>query len=85
MEQLDYVRLYFVGCKGKLNTVDDLYMAILWPAGIGKSDDYVLFDRDDKKHPIRALRRGGCMPGSGSAPACGSNSRRSRALGASTP
>ncbi len=59
VEQLDYVRLYFVGYKGKLNTVDDLYMAILWPAGIGKSDDYVLFDRDDEKHATRYTQNKG--------------------------
>ena len=43
VEQLTYVRWYFLPYKGKLNTLEDVYMAILWPKAVGKSDDYVLF------------------------------------------
>ena len=39
VEQLEYVRRYFLPYKGKLSTVHDVYMAILWPAGIGKPLD----------------------------------------------
>jgi lysophospholipase L1-like esterase len=49
VEQLDYVRKYFLSQKGKLKNIDDLYMAILWPDAVGKPDDYVLFSKDDKK------------------------------------
>jgi hypothetical protein len=42
VRQLDYVEKYF-SWFGKLANIDDLYMAILWPAAIGKPSDYVLF------------------------------------------
>lgn len=44
-DQLNYVYKYFKPHAGKLHNLGDLYMAILWPAGIGKEDSYVLFDR----------------------------------------
>lgn len=42
-EQLEYVYKYFLPYKGKLKTLSDLYMAILYPVAVGKPDDYVLF------------------------------------------
>lgn len=42
VEQLRYVEKYFKPRKGKLVSLEDVYMAILWPAAIGKPDDYVL-------------------------------------------
>jgi hypothetical protein len=42
-EQLDYVEKYFSPYKGKLNSVADAYMAVLWPKAVGKPMDYVLF------------------------------------------
>ena len=45
VEQLKYVEKYFEPYTGRLQTVEDLYMAILWPAAIGKAEDYVLFDK----------------------------------------
>jgi hypothetical protein len=44
-DQLNFVHKYFLPYKGRLRTLSDLYMAILWPAAVGKADDYVLFDR----------------------------------------
>lgn len=44
VEQLDYVAAYFKPWRGKLKTVDDFYMAILWPKAVGKPSTYVLFD-----------------------------------------
>lgn len=44
-DQLNYVWKYFAPFKGKLNNLGDVYMAILWPKGVGQSDDYVLFDK----------------------------------------
>lgn len=43
--QLDYVEKYFKPKRGKLNTLIDVYMAILYPAAIGKSSDYALFEK----------------------------------------
>ncbi|MEI7869729.1 MAG: hypothetical protein WCI11_17720 [Candidatus Methylumidiphilus sp.] len=41
--QLDYVADYFANQKGKLNTLEDVYMAILWPSAVGKANNHVLF------------------------------------------
>ena len=43
-DQLYYVHKYFLPYRNKLHTIEDVYMAILWPKAIGKPDDYVLFD-----------------------------------------
>jgi len=42
-DQLLYVRKYFLPQKGRLHNLGDVYMAILWPAAIGKPDDHPLF------------------------------------------
>lgn len=42
-EQMRYVEAYFRPFAGRLNNFGDAYMAVLWPAAVGKSDDYVLF------------------------------------------
>ena len=59
LEQLDYVEKYFKPYANKINTLSDLYMAILWPAAIGKSPDFVLFDKADKKYPKRYIQNRG--------------------------
>lgn len=51
--QLDYVRLYFLPYKNRLKNLGDLYMAILWPRGIGKPDDWALWDRDTRPTTYR--------------------------------
>ena len=45
VQQLDYVEKYFSQphLKGKIKTVADAYMAVLWPAAVGKPMDHVLF------------------------------------------
>lgn len=42
VEQLDYVYLYYKIYKSKLKSYVDLYIATLFPAALGKSNDYVL-------------------------------------------
>ena len=42
-EQLNYVEKYFNPYKNRLETIEDVYMAILWPAAIGKANSWVLF------------------------------------------
>jgi hypothetical protein len=44
-EQLKYVYDYFKPYAGRIRNLGDLYMAILWPKGVGQPDSYVLFDR----------------------------------------
>ena len=43
VEQLDYVWDYFKPFTGRLGSLADCYMAILYPAAVGKPDDYVVF------------------------------------------
>jgi hypothetical protein len=43
--QLDYVERYFMPAKGRLKNLGDLYCWVLWPGGVGKTDDAVLFSR----------------------------------------
>lgn len=44
-DQLDVVAKYFRPFKGKLKTIEDTYMAVLFPKAVGKGDDFVLFTR----------------------------------------
>ncbi len=45
LEQLEWVERYFRPFAGRLNSLADLYMAILWPRGVGQPLDYVLWDK----------------------------------------
>ena len=42
-QQLDYVWAYFRPYTGRLGSLGDLYMAILYPKAVGQPDDYVVF------------------------------------------
>jgi len=42
-DQLEYVHRYFKPFRGRLGSLGDCYMAILWPAAVGRPDDYVVF------------------------------------------
>jgi Transglycosylase SLT domain len=48
--QLDYVADYFAPYKGRLKGIEDVYMAIIWPAAIGQPDSYVLFSKPSKHY-----------------------------------
>jgi hypothetical protein len=41
--QLSYVAAYFAPFRGRLASVEDVYMAILWPRAVGKPADEPLF------------------------------------------
>lgn len=56
-DQLNYVYKYFQPYAGRLKNLGDLYMAILWPKGVGKPDHYVLWDR--KKMPTTFRQNAG--------------------------
>lgn len=53
IEQLKYVLEYFRPYRGRLNSLEDLYMAILWPAAIGKPVSYVLWDKATRPETYR--------------------------------
>ena len=42
-DQIRYVYKYFKPYKGKLKTLEDIYMAILWPKAVGQPLTYPLF------------------------------------------
>jgi hypothetical protein len=42
-DQLNVVYKYFLPFKGKIASLSDMYLAILYPLGVGKADDFVLF------------------------------------------
>jgi hypothetical protein len=48
IEQLEYVRKYFLPYKGRVKTPEDIYMAILWPKAIGKDPDTAIFKAGTK-------------------------------------
>lgn len=51
--QLDVVYRYFRPYKGRMHNLGDLYMAILWPAGIGKPDHWPLWERQSRPTTYR--------------------------------
>lgn len=43
LEQLEFVKRYFARRHPeRITSLEDMYMAILWPAAVGKPDDYTL-------------------------------------------
>lgn len=52
-QQLEFVAKYFKPYKGKLQTLSDVYMAILWPRAIGEPEDYVLWDKETRPTTYR--------------------------------
>ena len=51
--QLDWVEKYFQPYKGKLGSLADLYMAILWPAAVGKPMEHILWSQKDRPTTYR--------------------------------
>lgn len=43
--QLDYVERYLRPYAGRMNSLEDAYMAVLWPAAVGRGPNHVLFRR----------------------------------------
>lgn len=43
--QLYFVHKYFKPWRGRLKSLSDVYMAILWPAGIGKPESHALWTK----------------------------------------
>ena len=44
-EQLDVVAQYFAPFRGRMKTLEDAYMAVLFPKGVGKGSGFVLFKK----------------------------------------
>lgn len=52
-DQLNYVYRYFLPYRGRLKTLSDVYMAVLWPRGIGQSENYVLWNKASRPTTYR--------------------------------
>jgi len=50
VRQLDFVEKYFMPFKGRLRTIEDAYMAVLFPKAIGKGSSFVLFKRPSTQY-----------------------------------
>ncbi len=49
-DQLAFVAKYFHEYKGKLTALEDVYMAVLWPAAVGKENPHVLFSKPSQAY-----------------------------------
>lgn len=57
LQQLDYVEKYFEPYKSRIKNIGDAYMAVFMPAkGIGKSDNFILIDKDTQPTTYRQNR-----------------------------
>jgi hypothetical protein len=48
LEQLEFVERYLTPYRGRLSTLEDVYMAILMPSAVGLPPEHVLFHRDSQ-------------------------------------
>lgn len=53
LEQLRYVEAYFRPYRNRLHTLSDHYMAILWPAAIGRPESYALWSKANRPTTYR--------------------------------
>ena len=59
-DQLYFVWKYFSQFHGAYTwNLSNLYMAILWPAAIGKPASYILFNQEDPHHPKYYIQNAG--------------------------
>lgn len=56
-DQINYVYRYLLPYKGRMKTLADVYMAVLWPSAVGKPDDAVLWSR--ATHPTAYRQNSG--------------------------
>lgn len=50
--QLDYVRRYFEPYAERIRSLEDMYMAILWPRGIAKPLEYILWKTGTRAYAV---------------------------------
>jgi hypothetical protein len=48
--QLDWVYKYFSNYQGKCHSLTDLYCVVLWPAAVGKSENYIVWTRGSDQY-----------------------------------
>ncbi|MEW5896784.1 MAG: hypothetical protein AB1668_03780 [Nanoarchaeota archaeon] len=56
VQQMNYVKKYFELNNGRnAETLSDTYMVVLYPAAVGKPEDYVLFRKGTKSYDLNPL------------------------------
>ena len=50
VDQLDFVARHFESKRGRMKTLSDVYMAILFPVAVGKAEAHVLFKAPSKAY-----------------------------------
>lgn len=58
LKQLDYVEKYLLPYSLRVHSLEDAYMAVLYPKAIGKPNDFVLFADDPVGHRAYFENRG---------------------------
>jgi hypothetical protein len=53
-QQMAYVEKYLQPYKGRLNNFGDVYMAVHWPAGIGKDEGYVMYKKGSAEYDVNS-------------------------------
>jgi hypothetical protein len=53
-EQLAYVEDYLRPYAGKMTTVEDAYMAVLWPKGVGRGASHILFSQGSSPYRMNS-------------------------------
>ena len=51
-QQMAYVEKYLEPYKGRLNNFGDVYMAVHWPAGIGKDEGYIMYREGSAEYKV---------------------------------
>lgn len=57
VDQINYVYRYFsqkIKQRGPISNLEDCYMAILWPAAVGKPMEYVLFTSPNNNYKVNS-------------------------------
>lgn len=50
VNQLDYVKKYFEPSKNKIKSPEDIYLHVFAPKGVGKADDYILYESGTEEY-----------------------------------
>ena len=55
VEQMEYVEKYLRPFKGRMKNLGDVYMAIHWPGGVGKDDNYVMYREGSNNYRLNKV------------------------------
>jgi hypothetical protein len=52
VDQLDYVKKYFEPYASQIDSLEDMYMAILWPRAVGENASFVLWKKGTRAYHV---------------------------------